>query len=415
MRYQIIKPIDTDWDTFGGLLRELQRETRVALNKTIQLAWDFQNFSQEYKEKIGEYPKIRDILGYTSVHGYAYDRLKNECCALNTANLSQTIKRASDKWKSSLKEILRGDMSIPGFRKDVPLDVVSVAMRVQKQDDDYVLGISLVSKKRRKEMERKSGIFFVLIHPGEKSSRDILNRLISGEYRLGASQIFQRKRKWFVNITYQFKAEPKKLDSNKIMGIDLGVTNAVYMAFSEGLHRYKIVGGEIEQFRKQIERRRRNLLVQSKYAGDGRTGHGTKTKIAPIEKLANKAANFKDTTNHRYAKYIVQMAVKHGCGKIQMEDLTGIREENTFLANWPYYDLQQKIEYKAREAGIEVIRINPEYTSQRCNRCGHISKENRPDQATFECGSCGLKTNADFNAARNIATPDIESLIANAL
>ncbi|MER6605843.1 zinc ribbon domain-containing protein [Streptomyces sp. NPDC000927] len=35
--------------------------------------------------------------------------------------------------------------------------------------------------------------------------------------------------------------------------------------------------------------------------------------------------------------------------------------------------------------------------------CGHISKKNRPDQATFLCTSCGFAEHADVNAARNIA------------
>jgi putative transposase len=170
------------------------------------------------------------------------------------------------------------------------------------------------------------------------------------------------------------------------MGIDLGISNAVYMAFNQGLYRYKIVGGEIEQFRKQIQRRRRDLLVQSKYAGEGRSGHGIKTKIAPIEVLSEKAKNFKDTINHKYARNVIDMAVKHLCGTIQMEDLTGIREHNTFLANWPYFDLQEKIIYKAREVGNNVIKINPEYTSQRCNSCGHIEKENRLNQEKSKGG-----------------------------
>ncbi len=41
-----------------------------------------------------------------------------------------------------------------------------------------------------------------------------------------------------------------------------------------------------------------------------------------------------------------------------------------------------------------------------CSACGHISKKNRPGQATFCCTSCGFAEHADVNAARNIATRD---------
>jgi transposase len=100
-----------------------------------------------------------------------------------------------------------------------------------------------------------------------------------------------------------------------------------------------------------------------------------------------------------------------------MEDLTGIngRKDGAFLKNWSYYDLQKKIEYKAAEHGIEVRYIKPEYTSQRCSSCGYINEENGVDQKTFKCLKCGFEANADYNAAKNIATPNIETIIKETL
>ena len=93
-----------------------------------------------------------------------------------------------------------------------------------------------------------------------------------------------------------------------------------------------------------------------------------------------------------------------------MENLTGINTDEKFLKNWTYYDLQQKIEDKAKEIGIKVIKIKPNYTSQRCNKCGYIHKENRINQS-FKCKKCSLEVNADYNAAKNIATLGIEKII----
>ncbi|MBT1164660.1 RNA-guided endonuclease InsQ/TnpB family protein [Bifidobacterium felsineum] len=71
------------------------------------------------------------------------------------------------------------------------------------------------------------------------------------------------------------------------------------------------------------------------------------------------------------------------------------------------------IEYKAREAGVTFLTVNPAYTSQTCSRCGHMAKENRESQAVFHCRSCGYEGNADVNAAVNIltkglGTPDMD-------
>src|ERR1035437_1226878 len=53
-------------------------------------------------------------------------------------------------------------------------------------------------------------------------------------------------------------------------------------------------------------------------------------------------------------------------------------------------------------AGVPVVYVDPAYTSQGCSGCGHISKKNRPNRATFLCTSCGLSLPADWNAAINI-------------
>jgi transposase len=50
-----------------------------------------------------------------------------------------------------------------------------------------------------------------------------------------------------------------------------------------------------------------------------------------------------------------------------------------------------------------VVRIDPAYTSQTCNACGHIAPESRESQAVFRCVACGHQAHADVNAALNIA------------
>ncbi len=60
------------------------------------------------------------------------------------------------------------------------------------------------------------------------------------------------------------------------------------------------------------------------------------------------------------------------------------------------------LEYKLKRNGGELIKVDPKHTSQKCSRCGHISKENRKKQAQFICIKCGYIANADYNASVNI-------------
>lgn len=58
---------------------------------------------------------------------------------------------------------------------------------------------------------------------------------------------------------------------------------------------------------------------------------------------------------------------------------------------------REMLEYKTN-----VIRVNPQYTSQMCNECGYKNSENRISQSKFVCKCCGHAENADVNAAKNI-------------
>ena len=122
--------------------------------------------------------------------------------------------------------------------------------------------------------------------------------------------------------------------------------------------------------------------------------------------------------NHEYSKRIIDVAIKNNCGTINIEDLSefGKDDKNSFvLRNWSYCQLQGFIKYKAKAVGIDVVVVDPRYTSQRCSKCGHIHKDNRLTQSKFLCLSCGYEDNADFNGAKNISiahTPEFIKEIA---
>lgn len=56
-----------------------------------------------------------------------------------------------------------------------------------------------------------------------------------------------------------------------------------------------------------------------------------------------------------------------------------------------------------QKAPGRVEKIPAQYSSQRCNACGHVAAENRQSQSCFRCVACGHEANSDLNAARNIA------------
>lgn len=71
------------------------------------------------------------------------------------------------------------------------------------------------------------------------------------------------------------------------------------------------------------------------------------------------------------------------------------------IAEQQWGRLVQQLTYTAEGAGGEVVRVRPQHPSRECHACGHRQK--MPLGAReFACGGCGLVTDRDVNAARNI-------------
>jgi IS605 OrfB family transposase len=135
---------------------------------------------------------------------------------------------------------------------------------------------------------------------------------------------------------------------------------------------------------------------------------GTKSAKRRLKHLSGKEARFARDVNHCISKRLVNTAKDTKRG-IALEDLTHIRTRVTFprrrrdeLHSWSFAQLRAFIGYKAQRLGVPVAIVDARYTSQQCSNCGHTSRANRPNQATFRCVSCGFVSHADTNAAINI-------------
>jgi putative transposase len=138
---------------------------------------------------------------------------------------------------------------------------------------------------------------------------------------------------------------------------------------------------------------------------------GTKNAKRRLRQMRRRESRFQQDTNHRISKRLVQKAAV-SCKALALEDLSGIRERTTVRHelryarhSWAFFQLRQCVAYKAAAAGVAVHLVNLRDTSRTCSHCGHCEKANRQSQAEFSCRNpeCGFITNADWNAALNIA------------
>ena len=74
---------------------------------------------------------------------------------------------------------------------------------------------------------------------------------------------------------------------------------------------------------------------------------------------------------------------------------------NRSILDQGWGEFARQLQYKLKWLGGRLLKVPPQYTSQKCSFCGHIHPCNRKGQK-FLCLSCGHQDHADINAAINI-------------
>ena len=154
---------------------------------------------------------------------------------------------------------------------------------------------------------------------------------------------------YYFHFTVSQELPDKKIEeASTSMGIDLGIN---FLAVDSTTYKKCkfFAGGEIKNKRNVYNNMRANLLST-----------GTLSAKRMIKNLAGKEKLLMNNINHYISKAIVKFAVENGVYVMDLENLTGIRDRTNnnlrkkqkYLHNsWAFYQLQQFIEYKAKNSG----------------------------------------------------------------
>lgn len=179
---------------------------------------------------------------------------------------------------------------------------------------------------------------------------------------------------------------PREVEDPKVLGVDRGIVNIAVTSGGQFFHS------------KELRR------VQGKYAflKAGLQAAGTRSAKRHLKRAAGRERRFQADSNHHIAKRIAALDFD----VLSLEDLSVRKEKrngrrfNRALGRWAFGQLGSFLAYKCEEVGKRVVLVPPEYTSKDCSRCG--VRGTRAGRE-FSCASCGVRLNADLNAARNIA------------
>ena len=407
-------------------------ETLLKFSKRNKLtAEDIKSLREERKMLFANFKKQRQTFlrggidnGPNPEQNSTYRVISNEFLDVIPSNILTNLNQnISSTYKAYTLEVERGDRTIPNFKRGIPVPFSikeSGELMLKKREDDSIY------------IRFPKGLEWDLSFGRDRSNnREIVERVLSGQYEVGNSTIQESKnKKIFLLLVVKIPKESKALNSNRVVGVDLGINTPLYAALNDNEYGGFSIGSRDQFLKMRMRMAAQKRELQRSLRNTTNGGHGRKQKLQALDRLESKERNWVHLQNHIFSKSIIEYALQNEAGIIQMERLTGFgRDKNDevddgykfILRYWSFFELQTMIEYKAKAAGIEVRYINPYHTSQTCSFCGHYEKGQRINQSTFICknpnctkgkgkqksdSSCeGI--NADWNAARNIALSEI--------
>lgn len=217
-------------------------------------------------------------------------------------------------------------------------------------------------------------------------------------YIKGEADLVYKKGKFYLFQTVDIPDEEIE-DVEEFIGVDFGLTDIVVTSDGD-----KHAADWINQYREQRQKVRAS--IQSK-GTKGKTHSCKRNCVKLLKRLKGRERTTATIINHTIAKRIVLSAKERHTG-IAIEDLTHIRFTSkrrnkafrTKLGRWSFGQLRSFLEYKSKLHGVDLVVVEPAYTSQTCSCCHHIGiRKNK----SFKCPNCGTDMDADVNAALNIA------------
>ena len=207
---------------------------------------------------------------------------------------------------------------------------------------------------------------------------------------------------WYASLQYAVEREPLP-GLEGAVSMDMGVRKRLALSTGETIEPRAVDRTREDELRRKVSRSKKGSANRRK-------------RVATLGRETYRNAARNRNACHRLTTDLVRRF-----GMLALEDLkignmtrsasetveepgSGVSAKsglNHSILEQTWEIIRRQLIYKAEWAGMELEQVNPRNTSRACSRCGVIDAANR-DGERYECRRCGLRMDADMNAAINI-------------
>ena len=191
---------------------------------------------------------------------------------------------------------------------------------------------------------------------------------------------------------------------DKVTGIDLGLSHFAIQS-----------NGKKEANPRFVRRAEKNLRRKQKQLSRKTKGSANRAKARLlVAKCHEKTANARADFQHKLSRTLVDKNHAVIVETLKSANMMKNRKLAKHIADASWHSFVVKLEYKLKEQGKHLVKLDQWYASSKtCHCCGHKMEEMPLSVREWDCPSCGTKDiDRDLNAALNIRDKGILELKA---
>ncbi len=201
---------------------------------------------------------------------------------------------------------------------------------------------------------------------------------------------------WFVVFTVETLPEPCAT-TGKQVGLDMGIEN--FVTLSDGT--------QIDNWKYYESTNKKLRIAQRSVARKKKGGQNRKKAVVGLRKIHQQIKNRRADFQHKLSTHLVKEFDLIAIEKLSILGLSrGILSKQVHDVSWSSFF--NMLDYKAENAGRQLIKVNPAFTSQTC-LCGNREKKSL-SQRQHNCLKCGYKNHRDIVSAEIILEAGLASL-----
>ena len=302
------------------------------------------------KHKYEKYPWLVNV--HRDAHADPFDRLQKA-------------------WNTYFKALKKGDKKAgrPKFHKKGRKESFYVANeQVKIRDTGWSVKLPLIGKIRLREKLRHDG-------------------------RIMGAVVSRTSDRWFISVQVDVGEVNKKRTANGIVGVDLGIKNAVTLSSGEQFEAPKPLKKALCKL-KRYQRKSSRQVNKSK---------NQKKMYCRVAKVHARVFNIRKDFWHKITTKICRENQAVAVEDLNIRGMVKNRKLSRALVDVSIGTFKPMLEYKAKLYGTQVFvadRFFP--SSKKCSACGYKKETLSLSERIFHCDHCGFDCDRDVNAAINL-------------